>query len=286
MSDSPELPPIAAAPISVVLTAHNEAPHLEEVLAAWAARLDALNREYEVLIVDAGSTDGTAALVEALAPRLPRVRPLRPEGKPGFGPALQAGVAAARHPLLLTCTSDRQYQLADLALLLAEIDKVHVATGYRVARPFPIPLRVLGWLYRAFVRVALAHPLEPLAGWLGWRGHLDRLAARLAFGLRVHDVGCPFRLYRRVVFERIPIQSQGDFALVEVLAKANFLGCMMTEVPVRHQPRPAKGAAEAAAVRKQIRSDFLRAFTHPDFGPPVLPPEALTGGAPANIPPG
>ncbi len=257
-----------------MLTAHNEGPHLEDVLTAWAAQLDTLNRDYEILVADAGSTDGTAAQAEALAAKLPRVRLVRHKSRRGFGPALHTGVAAARHPLLLTCSCDRQYQPTELTLFLADIDKVHVATGYRVARPFPIPLRALGWLYRAFVRVALAHPLEPLRGWLGWRGHFQRMAARLAFGLRVHDVGCPFRLYRRAAFQRIPIQSDGEFALVEVLAKANFLGCMMTEVPVRHQPRPAKGATEIAAARKRTRSDFWRLFAHPDFGPATLPPPA------------
>src|SRR5262249_45707752 len=153
---------------------------------------------------------------------------------------------------------------------LAEIDKVHLAAGYRVWQPVPLPLRCLGWLYRLFIRVALAHPLEPLPGWLGWDGWAAHVRARLCFGLRVHDVSCPFRLYRREIFGRIPIQSDGRFAQVEVLAKANFLGRVMAETPVRYQP-PAAPPAQDEAARRQARADFRRVFFHPDFGPVILP---------------
>jgi glycosyltransferase involved in cell wall biosynthesis len=230
-------------------------------------------RGYEILVVDDGSTDGTAALAEALAAKRPQVRILRHETRRGEGAALRTGLAAARHPLLLTGTCDRQYQPDDLPRLLTDIDKVHVAVGYRVWQPVPLPLRLLGWLYRLFIRVALAHPLEPLPGWLGWGGWAAHVRARLCLGLRVHDVLCPFRLYRRAIFDRIPIQSDGPFAQVEVLAKANFLGYVMTETPVRHQPPAAasKADADAGAARRQAGADFRRVFSHPDFGPVTLP---------------
>ena len=278
MPDAPDLPPIATEPLSILLLAHNEAAHLEDVLRSWVHELARREPDYEILVVDDGSTDGTAALAETLTATLPQVRLLRHETWRGEGAALRTGLAAARHPLLLTATCDRQYQPEDLQRLLADIDKVHLAVGYRAWQPVPLPLRVLGWLYRLFIRVALAHPLEPLPGWLGWGGWAAHVRARLCFGLRVHDVLCPFRLYRGAIFGRIPIQSDGPFAQVEVLAKANFLGYVMTETPVRYQPVHAalKGEADAGAVRRQARADFRRVFSHPDFGPVVLPaPEEL-----------
>jgi glycosyltransferase involved in cell wall biosynthesis len=281
MPEPPNLPPIATEPLSVLLLARNEEPHLEAVLANWVAELGRRERDYEILVVDDGSTDRTAELVEALTARSPQVRLLRHEKRQSAGAALRTGLAAARFPLLLTCTCDGQFQPEDLQRLLADIDKVHLVAGYRVSRPVPLSLRVLGWLYRLFLRVALAHPVEPLPGWLGWHAWRAHVRARVLFGLRVRDVYCPFRLYRREVFERIPIQSDGPFAQVEVLAKANFLGRVMTETPVRHQPPPAETPAEAAAARRQERADFWRVFGHPEFRPP---PSEEAAASPAPVP--
>src|SRR5204863_8327961 len=120
--------------------------------------------------------------------------------------------------------------------LLDKIDKVDLVTGYRLWLPVPPLLRVLGRIYRGFVRVVFGIPLEPLPAWLGDHGQRKRWLARWVFGVRVHDVECAFRLFRRSVLARMPIQSHGPFAQVEILAKANFLGCWMFEVPVSYQP--------------------------------------------------
>src|SRR5581483_7229443 len=85
---------------------------------------------------------------------------------------------------------------------------------------------------------------------------------------RLRDVGSPFRLFRRALFARMPIQSHGAFALDEVLAKANFLGAVMTEVPVPHRAQPA---APRESFRHRL-DEGVRIFSHPTFGPATLPP--------------
>jgi glycosyltransferase involved in cell wall biosynthesis len=265
MPDLTPLPPVADQPISAVLLAHNEEPHLEAVLTEWTALLNGLNRDYELLLVDDGSADRTAAIAENLATRLPRLRVLRHDEHRGQGAALSTGLAAATKPLLACATADRQYDPADLKLLLAEIDKVHLVSGYRRWQPVPAVLRWLGRVWRLFLRVALGLGLEPLPGWLGGREHLYRLLCRVLFALRLQDMNCVLRLFRRDIFARIPIQSAGEFVHTEVLAKANFLGCYMNdEVPVSYRPRPG-------LVRERMWQDGKRVFSRPDFGPPVLP---------------
>jgi glycosyltransferase involved in cell wall biosynthesis len=268
MPDVPELPPIATEPISVLLLARDEEQHVEEVLAGWAALLRESSRACQIIVVDDGSTDRTADLVASWTAREPPVRLLRHESCQGSGAALRTGLAAASYPLLLTATCDRQFQPADLAKMLEEIDKVHLVAGYRVSQPVPWPLRWLGRLYRLAIRVLLANPLEPLPGWLGWQEYAAHAWARMLFALRLKDVNCPFRLYRRSIFDRIPIQSDGAFAQAEVLAKANFLGCMMTEAPISHAPRPS------TEDRRQRRADLRRVLLDPDFGPAILPARA------------
>ncbi|HXG08685.1 MAG TPA: glycosyltransferase [Gemmataceae bacterium] len=265
MPEFPSLPPVATEPVSVVLSAHNEETHLEEVLGRWIGFLNGLGRAYEVLLVDDGSTDRTVERAEQLAARHPRVRLLRHPIRQGEGAALRTGVAAAEHPLLAHAPCDLRFRPEELKKLLAEIDKVHLVSGFRVCRPVPGWLRGLGRLYRGLARWLFAVSIEPLPGWLGWREHVRRYVARALFGVRLRDVGCPFRLFRRSVFARLPIQSDGPFAHVEVLAKANFLGHIMTEVPVTYQPRPDERAARWSF------AEVRRVFSAPDFGPPVLP---------------
>jgi molybdopterin-binding protein len=269
MPELPKLPPIARQPLSVVLLVRDDSAHAEDLLAGWVAFLEGLGRAYEVLVVGAGP--GGAARLEGEAGRHPRVRLLCPGGR-GEGAALRAALAEARYPLLFYAALAPEYRPADLGRMLEkphgagkderEIDHVHMMTGYRAGRPVPLPWRVLHFFWRVFCRVALGYWPQRLPGWLGWRNHLGRLVVRALFGVRYHDVGCPFRLFRRNVFARIPIQSDGAFAHVEVLAKANFLGHMMgEEVPLDARPRPAEGGWRA------LWAEGWRVFAHPDFGP-------------------
>jgi glycosyltransferase involved in cell wall biosynthesis len=270
MSDPWQRPPIATAPLSVVLTAHNAGGELEGVVGGWARQLDALQRPYEIILVDDGSSDDSGARADALALQLPSLVVHRHAAPRGLGAALRTGVGAARHPLLLCTTCDQQYRPEDLKVLLDAIDRVDLVTGCRAGRPAPAWIRGVTAIYRGFVRVVFGVALRPSPCWLGLSGWGRRWLARWVFGVRVHDPECAFRLFRRSVFRRLPIQTDGDFALVEILAKANFLGCLMDEVPVVHRPLPP-GAPRAGPGR--VTRDARRLFRNPDFGPAVLPPE-------------
>lgn len=273
MPEFPPLPPVAGEPISVVLLARGDQAQVEEAAGHWAAYLETLSRPHEILLADDAATDRTAVLAGSLASRSPHVRVLRDPERRGVGAALRIGIAAARHPLLFYTSCDGQYAPADLKQLLGEIDKVHLITGYRAGRPVPLGLRVIGQAYRGLARVLFGLPLEPLPGWLGWQAYAHRLLARMVFGVRLHDISCPFRLFRRAIFARIPIQSDGVFAHVEIIAKANFLGCLVSEAPVTHRPPAAGEAPGEEETTKHIRAEAYRVFCEPDFGPVQVPEE-------------
>lgn len=239
MPDTPELPPIAQAPLSVVLPAHNAEAVVEDVLLAWAEFLASLSRDYEILLVDDGSSDKTRRLAEEAAEGLPQVRALAHSTRQGIGAALRTGLAAAKHPLLCYAACSPAYQPADLKAMLEAIDQVHLVAGVRQGRRRGADM--------------------------GYR-----LVLRLAFGLRLLDPECCFKLFRRSVFARIPIQSNGEFAHAEILAKANFLGCMMTELPVSYRPPPSgEGVTDRVGWRHKL-SEARLVFAHPDFGPAVV----------------
>jgi len=92
---------------------------------------------------------------------------------------------------------------------------------------------------------------------------------RVFFGVRQRDVACPFRLLRREILARAPIQSDGDFAHVELLAKVNFANCLLGE----EVPLPVQATADRSprGWLRQVLRDARRLFTRPDFGPSQLP---------------
>jgi glycosyltransferase involved in cell wall biosynthesis len=277
MPDAAERPPIATQPISLILLAHNAAADVEAVSAAWRSVLDGLQRPYEIIHVNDGSTDDTAKLADMLASQHSQMQVVHHETRQGFGAALRAGLAKAQHPLVAYTVCDKQYHPAEFKRLLDLIDKVDLVTGYRQWLRVPAVLRSIGHVYRFLVRVVLGIPLEPLPCWLGDRGQIKRWCARWFFGIRVHDVECAFRLFRRTILEHIPIQSNGPFAQVELLAKANFLGCWMAETPVSYTP-PARPPLWGSLLGGETyRSEARRVFGEPDFSP--------AAPAPADVPP-
>ena len=223
------------------------------------------------MLVDDGSADGTAERAEVLREKLPRLEVLRRSFAAGLVAALRTALEAAKLPLFFYTLCDPRYRPDDLPRLFQTIDPVHLVTGYRAGRPVPTPWRVLGAIARVFCRVVFSAAPSPLPGWLGRKGHNARLLAPLLFGVRNRDVLCPYRLMRRAIFDRIPLQSDGPFVHVEVLAKANFLGCIIAEdVPLGDPGRPVNAEARDGPGEGFLK-DCRRVFNRPDFGPAVLP---------------
>jgi glycosyltransferase involved in cell wall biosynthesis len=264
---SSERPPIAGASLSVVLTACNVASDVQEVLEAWLNYLQGLNRPFEVLLVDDGSVDDTATRAEVLARERPALRVLRLDERRGQGAALETGIRAAQYLLLCYAPCDKQFQPGDLQRLLAVIDQVDIVIGYRVGGPLPAWLAAWDGLGRWLTRIFLGDFPARRECWLGWAGWRRRWLARWVFGLRVQDPECPFRLFRRHLFRRIPIQCRGSFAHIEILAKANHLGSLMGETPVSWVP-PQRMPPEPSDL--STRQEFCELFRHPDFGPPQI----------------
>jgi glycosyltransferase involved in cell wall biosynthesis len=242
---SAELPPIQSEPITALLPIYNDRATLQPTLEAWISVLNSLNRDYEIILVDDASTDGSLDLAQTLAEKNPRVRPMRHETHAGFGACLRTGLESARFPLLLISTCDGCYQPAELTRFLKWIDKVHLVAGYR--------------------------SMDSKRYKRNWGERLYHWVARIIFGLRLKDPECWFFLARRLIFSRIPIQSTGPFAFAELLAKANFLGCLMSEAPVSYQPIPGANAKWSNSTLREKLTGFRRVFSHPDFGPAKLP---------------
>lgn len=259
-----ERPPVSDAPVSVILLGDGDLADRDEVVAAWSRFLDSLKREHEILLVSP-IADSQLARVGPDSRSALRVVALDRDAGPGA--ALRAGLAVAQYPLLFYTIANKDFQPNDLQLLLDRIDKVELVTGYRVWRTRPWWLIWLDRVHCLLMRVFLGMAREPRTAWIGWQGLGRRLLARWVFGVHVQDPECPFRLFRRAIFERMPLQCDGTFVHVEVLAKANFLGCWMSEVPVTWLPT-VQALADPAEARR-TRTEMVRLFRHPEFRAPV-----------------
>jgi len=274
MSEPLQRPPIASSHISVILFARALATDADASLQGWRHYLDTLNRDYEILLIrETRPETGPLQVPEATS----RMRTLVYERTLGIRAAVNEAVSAARHPLVAFCECDRQFDPADLNVMLKTIDQVDLVVGYRTGGQAP-PWRVmLDTLLRAASWVFIGVKLGPRVCWLGSEGWGRRWAARWLFGLRVLDPECPFRLMRRDIFQHLPIQSGGPFVHVEILAKANHLSCLMAEEPVTWKPPP-----EPTTDAISFGDDAWVVLRNPDFGPYVAPAETAEAPPPVS----
>ncbi len=254
--------------VTVVIPVRNLAGTIDGLISTWTQSLNAIGRPWEILIVDDGSTDDTAARSEAAATRVRNTRVLKLAAPTGFGACLRTALPEAQHPLLATSAADYPYTPADLAKLLARIDvetefpdpatdqfvmrKPDIVNGCRTGVPVPPFWKNLGRLVRGFCRIALGLPLDPLPSWYGVREHLRSWGAWVVYGVPLDDPTSAFKVYRKAFLERFPIQSDGDFVQIELVAKCTFLTCILDEIALSPKPVPIPFAEWSRADRKKV----------------------------------
>ncbi len=282
----------AAEGLTFLLPVCNQAGHLELAMSSWSTLLEKLERPYEIVLIDDGSTDATPKLIagqdgkSGLAQRIPHLRVITHPERRGFGACVREGIAASQYPLVFYTGCDYPYNPADLRVLLKRIEdsdsesgrKIDIVNGYRATTPMRGWRKFAERCWRLFLRITLALPVMPRPGWLGKEEHRFARTMRALFGLRIGDVNSKFKLFRKKIFERIPIQSNGDFVHGEILAKANFLACLMDEVPIAQRPGPFPAHPDPPPAMSRA-TEMRRVFFHPDFGthsaatPASSPPE-------------
>jgi glycosyltransferase involved in cell wall biosynthesis len=203
-----------ARSLSVVLPAYNERENIARAVERALEVLPRLADDWEVIIVDDGSTDGTAEVVEGLMlEHHPRVRLLKHDVNQGYGAALRTGFSRVRHDLVFYTDADNQFDIAELAYALPMMQENDVVVGFRVYR-YDEPVRVIAsWGYNRLVRVL--------------------------FRVKVRDVDCSFKLFRREVLDKITIEATNFFVDTELVAKVRKWNFRLAEKGVRHYPRTA-----------------------------------------------
>ncbi len=225
------------ARLSYFFPAHNEEANLEGLVTEAIETLPAFAETFEIVIVDDGSRDATGRIADELAAAHPGiVRAVHHSTNLGYGAALLSGFRAARHDYVAFTDGDRQFRVIDLGRLIDRIaaaDRADVVVGYRIKRADPLVRTLYARAYR--------------------------LANRIFFGLRIRDVDCACKLFRRDALEGLAIESGGAFFSAELMIKLQAAGRKVAEVGVPHHPRTAGSptGAKPSVVFRAIR-DFWR----------------------------
>ncbi len=198
--------------ISVFFPAYNDGGTIPSMVLTALMTLRKLTDDYEVIVVNDGSADYTAEVLEELAARYPELRVIHHEQNRGYGGALRTGFASATKELIFYTDGDAQYDPRELTRLYeAWGDDVDLVNGYKISRSDPLHRIIIGRLYHWIVK--------------------------LAFGLRLRDVDCDFRLMRRSIFDTVQLKSDSGVICVELMKKVQDAGFRIAEVPVHHYHR-------------------------------------------------
>ena len=265
--------------LTIVLPVFDAEKTLGKSVGAWLPTLDSLRRPYELLIVDDGSSDDTKSQAEVLADRNPRIKLLAHSERRGYGACLRTAIEAATQPLVFYTSTEPGWNASDLPRMLKSLEirdeytgkQVEVVNGHRRGTALPKGKKRWSQLYRGFIRVVFGYWSEPPRGWLGASERRFWWRCRVLFGLRIGDINSKFKLFRRSVFERMELQSDGEFIHAEILAKANFLGCMMDEVVLADKQVPAAPT--------DTRKEMWRVFRDAKFRSPTATPPVETVAA-------
>jgi glycosyltransferase involved in cell wall biosynthesis len=201
--------------ISLVLPAYNEADNIEPMVVEATPALEANSDSHEIIVVDDGSADETAAVTRRVMESYPNVRLVEHPVNKGFGAAVFSGFTSAEKDWIFYTDADRQFVLSELERFVPYMDEADLIAGYRAPRRDP------------FMRVFYGK---------GWSA-----LCTLMFGYTVRDVDCGFKLFRREIIENLApqIASRGATFSIEWLVRAKRAGYRFVELPVTHQPRVA-----------------------------------------------
>ncbi len=218
--------------ISVVLPAYNEEENIRPVVNSINKFLAKNFSSYEIIVVNDGSLDKTGKVVSSLIKHVPNLRLVTHEVNKGYGATLRSGFSSARGELIFYTDSDGQFDIHDLTKLIPLIKHYDIVAGYRINHNDPL------------MRILVSHAYN--------------IIISLLLGLRVKDIDCSFKLYKRTIFKNLDLKCETGLIDAEVLLKAQKQGFTIGQVGVRHFPRTKGKTIYEIGKRSKIF-----AFVHP-----------------------
>jgi glycosyltransferase involved in cell wall biosynthesis len=217
-----------ATGLSIFFPAYNDSGTIASLVITALQTARTLTPDHEVIVVNDGSADNTAEILDELARTYPEVRIVHHEKNRGYGGALRTGFASATRELVFYTDGDGQYDPAEMEVLWRRFDdSVDLVNGYKISRSDPLHRIVIGRIYHHTVKIL--------------------------FGLKVRDVDCDFRLMRRSIFNTVHLEKNSGVICLEIMKKITDGGFRIVEVPVHHYHR-AHGKSQFFNFRRLFRT--------------------------------
>ncbi|MEM7437199.1 MAG: glycosyltransferase family 2 protein [Myxococcota bacterium] len=207
--------------LSVVVPCFNEEGNIADVVRSAAEVGRNVATRLEIVVVDDGSTDGTASLLADLQARVPELTTVHHSVNRGYGAAVRSGLRRAHHDYVFLTDGDGQFDLRELEPAIAMLASHDVVVGYRHRRS--------------------DGPWRSLYG-RAWTGLVN-----LALGLDVRDANCAFKLVPQGLLRTSELRSDGALISAELLAEARRADLRIAQCPVSHFPR-VKGRQTGASL--------------------------------------
>lgn len=213
--------------ISIVLPAHNEAENLPILVSDITNCLNNLGWEYEIIIVNDGSTDNTKDVIQELKSKNNHIKEVDHQKNRGYGGAVRSGFSAATKEWVFFTDSDRQFDIREISKLAEYVDTFDLIIGYRENRQDHFTRKLNTGIFK--------------------------LAVNILFGLFVKDIDCAFKLIKKEVIDKVNLESNGALINTELLVRAKRLGYKIKQIPVSHYPR-LKGEQSGASIKVILRA--------------------------------
>jgi glycosyltransferase involved in cell wall biosynthesis len=210
-TEEKETPGKSTQGLSVVFPAYNDAGTIPSMVIGARLAARRITDDYEIVVVNDGSSDHTAEVLSELEAVFPELRVIHHPVNRGYGGALRTGFDSATKPLVFYTDGDAQYDPREMGVLFdvyRQHESVDFVNGTKIGRSDPFHRIVIGRLYHWIVRTA--------------------------FGLRLTDVDCDFRLFRRSIFDKVVLTKDSGVICVELMKKVQDHGFRIREVPVHH----------------------------------------------------
>lgn len=198
--------------ISVFFPCYNDESSIKTLVEDVFSVLRQLTDAYEVLVINDGSNDGSGIVLKQLQKKYKKLRVISHKQNLGYGAALRSGFMAAKGDLIFYTDGDGQYDVNELPRLLnAMVGDINFVNGIKILRNDPTHRVIIGNIYRFF--------------------------ARFLFRLPILDVDCDFRLIKKSLLKKLPLESSSGAICIELVKKAQLNGGKFQQVPVHHNER-------------------------------------------------
>lgn len=190
----------------------NEEKNIESVVKKAIPVMEQIAENYEIIMVDDGSSDKTLEIAKKLAGENERLVVAANETNRGYGAALKTGFTTAKYKYVVFNDGDGQFDFAEVKKYIEKIDKCDMVIGFRKKR--------------------LDNPFRHLLM------NMLKVWDLVLFGFHFKDIDCGFKLFKKEALDKImPLKSEGAMITTEILAKAKKAKLNIMEVEVNHYPR-------------------------------------------------